>query len=408
MFRLDQKGISLPLVLAILGIVVANTFYFMNVDEDTKKQNIQRSSEVEENSEKIRLISYLSDSTICNKFFAAQYVPYSASTALKKGTEDFLAPGTLYASNSLKFSSYQIRETNPNAAPLPAPPALEKRYSLYVAYTIMDRKKTPPIATTKTKVLRLPLHIVFEGTPPNAANKIKTCFTDPTNDVDTITEAVKASCLGDGVLLVNSNPPECQHNQPDADCITGNKIFTGVTAGPGGSLTFSCGKPLNAGGGTGTDQCSTIPIKTLLNEIKTGDTFSCKSADNTCATGDLLVMAANGDHKCAKPCTSITLFNKMNPDGSPTCLDKPYTCPAGTFARTIHASGTADCEPYPVLNKSCSAGKFATDLDTSKSNGDAALKCAVYNKAKRCPVPSDETFVQSFATATPSCNYYNN
>lgn len=400
MLRLDQKGISLPLVLAILGIVVANTYYFMNLDQETKKQNIKRGAEIEDNTEKIRLISYLSDSTVCDQHFAGRTVPYTANTALAKNGVNFLETGPLYSRNSLQFFNYQIRETEPTAP-------LEKRYSLLVTYNIVDRSTTPPVATGKTKVIRLPLNLTFQGSPPSAGNPIKTCFTEPTSEIDTIKNVVNSSCFGDGVLLVNGNPPECQHNQPNISC-TGGKLFTGLTSVPAtGSLNFSCGKPINAGGSTGTELCSTTPIKTLLYEITIEDEYRCRSADNSCAQGDLLVMGAGGVHTCAKPCSSITLFNRMNSNGTSTCLAKPYVCPAGTYARTIYANGTADCQSYPILNKSCSAGRFATDIDPTKSNGDTALRCIVYNKVKGCAAPSDQTFVQSFSTVVPSCHLYN-
>lgn len=414
MFRFDQRGISLPLVLAMLGIVVANTYYFMNVDKETKNQNIKRSSEVEDNSEKIRLISFLSDSSTCTRIFENQNVPYTSTAPLSKKTEvltspgtfnyiNFLETGTLYARNSLKFVSYRIGLTDPTAS---SPPALEKRYSLFVTYTIMDRRPTVPVATLKNRVIRLPLNIVFKGTPPSASNQIKTCYTDPTNDGDTIANTVDSSCLGDGVLKVSGTPPECQHNQPDFSC-PGGKVFTGLTNNSAdGSFTFSCGKPVNAGGTTGTEQCSTTPIKTLLYEITNLDRFNCRSADNSCAQGDLLVMGAGGTHVCAKPCSAVTLFHSMNANGTPTCIAKPQSCPTNQYAKTIYDNGNVDCADYPILGKSCPAGKFATDIDPSKSNGDTAFKCVTLDKTKECPSPGVYTFVQSFTTPTPSCNTY--
>lgn len=434
MFRLDQKGISLPLVLAILGLVIANTYYFMDVEKSTKDQNIKRGAEIEDNSEKVRLASFLSDVNVCssineapvtgNEVFGGKTLatintlpaPGTPAVPLKKRGVNFLETAIqtgpnenpnfqpLYGRGSLKLLYYQIVVTNPAAE-------LSKRYSLQVTYSIINRANQL-LPTGKTKVIRLPIYIVFTG--GTSAGVIKTCFTEADNDLNTVTSAVTGACQGDTALL---NGLECQHEQIDKTCPV-NEVFTGVKvsdplAGPVATnkIEYKCGRPLNAGSIPPIMDCPTTPVRHLLGSVQDGDKFFCQTTDPTgCTNSQMFVMGAT-EPKCVQHCAANALLNSIDSTGYSNCFPRPDPCPPGEYAQQISAGGKVSCKQYTLVNKLCSPGMAARNINPTPNptgSGDTVLGCLPVTIGKKCAEPTTEaTFVQSFTVATSlSCHTY--
>lgn len=426
MFRLDQKGVSLPLVLAILGLVIANTYYFMDVEKNTKEQNIKRGAEMVDNSEKIRLASFLSDVNVCSStgvfkdktisVINTPPLPGQPVIPLKKGLYNFLesavqtGPPTdpkfkpLYGRGSLKLLRYEILAKPQPAAPAPLIPN-EKLYYLNVTYSIIDRSILQQ-ETGKTKVIRLPLYIVFNA--GNPTGNIETCFTEADEGLNTVTNAVTASCKGDTALLVDDGLIECQHEQTNQVC-SGSEALDGINFDPTTHKQgYTCAFPKNVGGTAGT-YCSTTPMMELLVELQSDDKFVCGTTDTGCE-GKMFVMGPASAPNCVTTCAVDQLFKSVNSAGTSTCIPRPKQCPVGKYTRTITANGDITCESYTVLDKTCSVGKVATEVDPtldSSVSGDAALGCRDITKDKVCPgVTAETTFVQSFATVTPTCKTF--
>jgi hypothetical protein len=418
MFRFDQKGVSLPLVLAILGLVIANTYYFMDVEKITKEQNIKRGSEIENNSEKIRLASFLADVSVCshpdvfgNRTLATINSPAGSVVPLKKTGANFLEPAVatgpapapnyqpLYSRGSLRFINYNITATSP------ANPELGKRYSLIVTYSIINRADQS-IPTYKTKVIRLPLYIVFNG--GTAAGVINTCYTEADEGLNTVSNAVDASCKGNTALYATVGLVECQHNQINKACLYGEGLIGVKVDSPTTKRQeYTCGHPQN-NGATGSN-CTETPIRELLGDLQNGDIFVCKTTDPSCPDGRMFVMGSAGAPVCVSYCAVNQLLKSVNSVGAPNCISRPSLCPVGEYTETITAGGSVGCKPYTLLNKTCSAGKVATDVDPtagSAASGDTVLNCQPITKDKDCATSTETTFVQSFATVTPTCNTY--
>jgi hypothetical protein len=434
MFRLDQKGVSLPLVLAILGLVIANTYYFMDVEKSTKEQNYKRSAELEDNSEKLRLASFLADVEVCSSTNTTPPIPPPGSgnfafggrtiteindTAgsvlpLKKKDIIFLQPATatgpasapnykpLYGRNSLRFLKYQIVLTNPA---LPATDS--KNYTLMVTYTIMDRL-TQVIPTNKTKIIRLPLYIVFElGNP---VGKIMTCYTEADESLGTVKATVDNTCFGDaatqGTNALNGLI-ECQHNIVNQECLK-SRVLVGVTTDAQHQEVFTCETPQNKANSSA--KCTQAPMREFLSDIKINDEFICRTTDTGCPDGQMFVMGPGAAPVCVSYCPLNTLFKGVGVSGSPDCIPRPEQCPTGEYTKEITTDGKVKCKPYTYLNKSCDPGWIATDLDIAageSATATAAFHCRLITKTKVCPEPTTiTTFVSSLATATPTCETY--
>lgn len=400
MSRLDQKGISLPLVLGIMGLIIANTYYFMDLGKSTKQLNVKRGAEIDDNSEKVRLATFLTDKNVCTSNFGSktistinQTVP--AQAALTKGGVNFLQLNGLYSRESLKLDSYSIIQTSTSAP-------IEKRYSFIATYKILNRDNAHT-ETTKRKVIRLPLYIIFSGGSPT--NAITNCYSEADKDLNTVSAAVTAACNGNTALLVNSGLYECQHNINEQTC---NGAVNGVSV-TSSTQNFSCAAPANIAG-NGTAVCPTTPIRQLMYEVTTTDLVKCDSTDNSCAPGDMLIMDAGNTPRCLKPCPSTQLLQMVASTGVPTCWERPALCAKGEYASEVKQDGSAVCEPYKIINKQCAALKLATDINPlGANNADAALGCTTYTKVKACPSPNKYKFVQSFATGnTPNCTTFAN
>jgi hypothetical protein len=434
MFRLNQKGVSLPIVLSILALVIANTYYFMDVQKNTKDQNIKRGAEIEDNTEKIRLASFLSDASVCssintppppagkeNDVFGGKTISQinlAGNNPLKKAGIEFLKTAIptgpankpnfqpLYGRGSLKLLHYEI-VANPQPA-LPAPQIpVEKLYYLKVTYTIVDRSDLQN-DTGKTKVIRLPLYLVFTAGNPN--NVINTCFTEADEGLNTVTNAVSESCKGTTARLVTNGLLECQHEQNDQTCAN-SEVLVGVKLtddNPSiGKQEYVCAYPKNAAVTAGI-YCS---AGELLSDLQINDKFVCSTTDPSCAPGQMFVMVgATIKPNCVQNCAANELFKSVGSSGVPTCIPRPKQCPVGQYTKTISKGGEITCEAYTVLNKTCSAGKVAADIDPTagaSASGDTALGCRVITKDKVCPGTTTETtFVQSLTSVTPACKTF--
>ena len=424
MLRLDQKGVSLPLVLAILGLVIANTYYFMDVEKSTKEQNIKRGSELEDNSEKLRLASFLSDVKVCssdnspalpalgvgNTGFGRRTIaeintlggPIGSEFSLKKDNIEFLKLGDVYARGSLKFLKYQIVLTNPSS-----PSAdISKNYSLLVTYSLVDRL-TKVASATRTKVIRLPLYIVFES--GNPANKIVTCYTEADETLGTVSTTVQKACNGTAALVgtnATNGLTECQHNINNQTC-TNSEVLIGVQANAN-KEDFVCGHPENKA--TTSQKCPQTPMREFLSDLRINDEFVCRSTETGCNDGQMFVMGASGSPVCVTNCNVNQLFKSVGASGTPNCLNRPDQCPVGQYSKEIRANGTVNCQPYTYLNKSCSPGYVATDVDIAageSASGDAAFHCRLITKKKVCAEPTTvTTFVRSLATVVPTCQTF--
>lgn len=410
MFRLDQKGVSLPLVLAIMGIVIANTYYFMSVEKSAKDQNIKRGTEIDDNSERIRVGAFLSDSTICTSNFGGKTISAintPGTTNLVKGSSPavpFLTTTDVYSRGTLKFTDYKISKVIPDTVPgIPE----GKRYAININYSIVDKSKG--ITTTKKKTIRIPFFMIL-----NPSSQITTCYTEADQNFETVNNAVTAACKGPTArLTIVDGLNECHHDVLPLQCPEGN-VINGIKIGDAGNtvtenrLQFLCGSPATVAAG-GTAKCAELPIKTFVSEILSTASVNCNTTDNNCSAGQYLMMGSGTAPICATGCSALDeMMVEMNSNGTARCVKRTSVCTKpNEYPKQINPDGTVVCTPYTIVNKKCLATELATDINPEAASESLMLGCKAFVKNKACPTPGVYTFVKDFQTsAIPGCSAY--
>lgn len=426
MFKFDQKGVSLPIVMIIAGIVGANIYYFAQLDKDATYNAAVQSSASAELSEKRRLTSLLTDTNVCSdplnfggKALANLVEPTASPTTsigfpLQTGGITFLAVGGQYVSkskiagnpaddvNTHTVVSYYLKDQSTPANPIPS---VEKRYALMVRYSISDKNLTqsinnnPNITTAagqsntnvqykKFVTIKIPLYLQL-----SAGNIVKCYASETSLSVETILEN---ACMGNNALITNSddgNKVSCEHKLVAQSCGAGN-VLKGMSL-VASEQQFSCGAI--------TGSCSTSPIQQFTGTVNTDGSLTCSAPDNGCAAGTALIMNG-GTPTCTTNCAATYIFNSFAASGIPVCYERFKPCPAGQFTSTVSSDGSVTCADIVYKNKDCGAGNYATDMNPTTPGNP--LTCTAYSKTKACAAPSSVTYVTSFTSVAPACKTF--
>lgn len=430
MFKLDHKGISLPIVLAVTGLIAANSYYFLLVQKDSNVKTAIVRTDLREDAEKRRLLASLSDYRICTQNFGTMSIDTlkqpttSGLTSIVKNGSTILKVGTNYTNDtgspsfqdnkagntsSLKVGRMYFHELDKVEATDVLPP-IEVRYSLVVEYDYLNQNLIQ--ASGKKIVISIPLYVEKDG-----ANKIVKCYSRPDNALSSIGlfDAIRASCQGNSVNSILTTPTQygCEHLVKTQNCTVTNEFLTGVSINSGNknAIEFSCGTYtstalINA-------ICPTTPNQYFAQKIDNSQ-VTCAMPDPCSGTpGGTLIAKAGGGFYCATKCPSASyVWNSPTtngagaPAGTPNCYERTYTCPPGKYAKSIFPDGTADCQDVFFKNISCGANEYATKFDTSTPA--APLGCTAYSRVKNCASGSQFTYMNALnGNPTSSCTTYN-
>lgn len=93
MLKMNQKGVSLPVVMLITALIAANSYYFISLNKNAKSTNVSQTTELKEEAEKRRIAAFLADYTVCNANFLGRSITAlknnSTMTSLSKNTVVF-------------------------------------------------------------------------------------------------------------------------------------------------------------------------------------------------------------------------------------------------------------------------------------------------------------------------------
>lgn len=421
MFKLNQKGVSLPIVMAVSALILANMVYFIELNKDSKKKNVLYGAHIAEQSEEGRIGAFLADLGVCTSNFAGvnpdSYTsasPFPSTKKLEKNTISFLEVGGKYLSNSHVVKNFyfysDLANTNDNT-----------KYSLVVVYDILDTgvadltmKSNIP---KKSSRVEIPLYIEKTGT------NIARCYARPYQDLattgSTVELAVQAACKTTALTPANqsntnnidvlNNLPsvaiqECLHNvAPDINMLCAqagmlNKL-TIDTNGGGNVLGFSC-QGLILTCPTNDQQL----FKTITNSSAAS---SCSTPTTPCSGGSAFIAAGSGSVACSQQCPSNRLWSSVDTTGNPTCYERSGSCPAGEYVKEVRADNTVVCNPVTHKNKYCTdtVNQYVTSINQNMYSGNPFTPCTNYSKVKtQCA--GRFNFVSNFGTPTPTCRTF--
>nr|BDT30084.1 hypothetical protein BHI3_35500 [Bacteriovorax sp. HI3] len=412
MFKLDQKGVSLPLVIGAAAIILANTYYFYEMNKNSTRDASFAKSEISEQSEQARIAAFLADLKVCSddNFKGRSLVSLTTpiSFSLKRGTPgvNFLEVGKSYGQDHYTVANYYLI-ADPNAV------SNELRYSLMVNYSLAKNatlnKGNLPKRTATAKV---PLFIQVDG-----SGNISRCYAVPDEDrtasSTAIEKAMQATCKVDtttnptptAYLRSSTSIAECVNNVKEGVCGTG-QVFNGMTiTGKTPTYTLGAENLLENSCAAYVNVCPTTPVQQVFRLIN-NSTPTCEVPENGGCTDAMMVKnSADADKiSCSQGCGTNQLYNRMNASGVPTCYNRQTPCPSGQYVKYINATGTVvTCEYIKYRDAYCTTSYYARDLDPNSASNP--LACEYYNKYKDCA--GTYGFVTSFSTVTPSCKTLN-
>ena len=433
-YLLSDRGVSLPIVLAVAAIIMANGYYFFAIDHSASTRTSTVKTILREDAEKKRLAANLSDFKVCTDTFkgysktalmnkttrAISQISKGGVVIIKEGTNFTTDTGSPAFNTNLgagqpqthRVKALYLVNTKPDQAIPSSDPAVEAtRYSLSVEFETRadgaDPTKTKQAINTnagKNQVLiNIPLYIEFSG-----ANVVK-CYARPdtATDLTGIFQAIASSCQGETASIVNSPNYGCDHKVKTIDCNANahdyiNRVYVDTSTGVN-VTAFSCSI-------LSTDCNATAGATQAVALNMTNSALVCAHPE-ACGAGTA-IMRNGTNMACSRTCKSDGLgneylFNSYNPaTNTLVCYERRYPCAPGTYASTIYPDGHADCSAIPYKNKDCGANAYATDFDTSY--GADVLKCSTYYRQRNCSNTDRYTFIRSLASdsTTASCVTY--
>lgn len=429
MFKVDQKGISLPIVLAVAAIIGANTYYFMTLQRTASINNAITGTDITEDAEKKRLLGILSDFDVCTKNFGGKSVSVlsdsttSASSTIspiKKGTTTVLEIGTDFRNNtgSPAFQDNTLRPTGLQQTlkvgkiyfnelkfdpDLPTDPPQQVRFSLRVEYDILADSSIQKMG--KKVVVSLPLYVELDSyptpIPPLDTRKVVRCYARPDNATTAtgLFQAIEASCLPTA-STAHLNTSGCSHSIEPIDCKAlapvGYKFMNTVGIdSTTNAITFKCGifEP------TSTDivtQCESGKIaQAVIDSV-----ISCNYPD-ACVGGGALLKNSGEGHSCLQKCPASQVWHSTDSSGNYDCYDRTEPCPAGEYAKSVDAlTGEPACQAIPNKNVSCTATQFAKNVNLGSAT---PLECAAFSKTQVCSSLPKFSYIRSFSVNPPDC-----
>lgn len=415
MFKLDQKGQTLPIVIGVTALILANTYYFMEIDKSATARNILAGSQVSEQTEQSRISSYLADFNVCSNSktgvgnFYGRNITTLQNTAglgfnLVKGATEFLAVNAKYVNETHKVTKFHLE-----ADPLIA--SDELKYSLMVYYTVINSRDDKPVVGTvykrsnikKTALIKVPLYIKTD-----ASGNIQDCYARPPQDTvansTTLEIVVTESCInpaaGPTVITAfvetGASIKRCFTNVTGIDCGGGLGLNNATVSGAVNTQGFTCNGM--------SSTCTTSPNQTGATAIVNSVPTCVEPRNGGCPAGSAMVKINDTTTACSTNCGANQLLNSINgATGAAFCYDRYYPCPSGQYAKTIAANGAVTCDYVKFRNVDCGNNYYATDLDPNDAS--TPLNCSYYSRVKSCAGVNN--FVQSFTAVTPYCrNFY--
>ncbi len=442
MFKLDQKGQSLPIVLGVTALILANTYYFLAVDKSSSARNKMTQTTIETQTEQSRISAYLADINACAKQTLLNGVPTGAGvgnffnkslatlsdtagmnfdliSSTATGAQTFLKKDERYARKTLKVTKYYLQPDDS----ISASATNEIRYYLVVEYQLKNPNDKEPYSdatdfpvnnTRKTSITKVPLVIqrVSAGD-----DRIINCYARPSTLADTnestssMSTAVREACKNPATpadtntAYLNTTSSAaiatCNHNIALPSCGAGMVLNSaGINQAAGVNFNrqeFTCAPLI-------TTPCAASPNPTVMNGV-INSVGQCASA-TSCGTGSMMIKNGATTFTCTTNCNIGTvaayqLFHSYNSSGTPTCYDlaRSVTCPAGQYAKSVNQNGVPTCEYIKYRNVSCPNSYFATDMDPV--NG---LNCQYLNKAKDCA--GSNNYIAHFAWTSTACKNF--
>lgn len=433
MFKLDQKGLSLPIVLAVAAIIGANSYYFLLTQKNTSVSTALTKTNIVEDAEKRRIAAVLSDYSVCTANFKDKVMDTlknssaSGITAITKSGINIIKVGTNFTNStgSPAFSSNvdhsspqpfsetsrvskiyitEVGETAPGVPPQQVRASLRIELETLASIAIGSSGK-------KIKVISIPLFVEFDSYPATIPSpdtrKVVRCYARPDTALtqNGLFDAIKNSCLTNGTSTTQITNAGCEHT------------LTPLTCGPKNNFLNSVGINLSTNAIEFTCAVFETDLPSLMNipcdpgkvaQAVVNSSLQCAYL-NACTSGPTMGSAmiktnAPAGYSCMQSCNSTDVWHATNTsgDGTSTCRPRLYNCAPGYYARNVKPNGDADCFPITTKNKACAVNEFATHFDTTSTTSDL-LHCAAFTKARTCPTSPKFSYITSLSSTTPAC-----
>lgn len=415
MFKLDQKGVSLPIVIGVAALILANSYYFLELNRSASKTGAITRSEISEQAEQARIAGALSDLTICasTSNFGGKALASLINTQIpfpiSRNGINILELNKSYSQDTHAVSRFHLESDSLISNP-------QLRYSLIIVY---DQARNVPNSISpkkgvakKTATVKIPMFIETDG-----SGLITRCYARPTENTiekQTAVElAVKYACINGSTTTplvfersasASSAISECVNNVQELTCGTGqvlNSVAVNIS-----SPTVPGSENRREGTCIGFNRaCATTPVLQFVQNIVSSN-LTCSDPANGGCSGALMIRNsgnANG-FSCSQTCsTTHQLFNSYNANGSANCLNTSTACSiSGQYATTVDSNGNVTgCAYVTYRNRWCTSPstQYATDIDPTTPSDP--FKCQSYTKTKDCP--GNYNYATSFTSTTIAC-----
>lgn len=415
MLKLDQRGMSLPIVIGVAALILANSYYFMSLNRSSQKTAIGTKTEVSEQSEQSRIAGALSDLNICTSSDnfggknLASMVGAQIPFPIKRNSINILELNKAYSKDTHVVSRFQLEgDSSISNAQL--------RYSLVVTYNAnnnvaagVNGKASLP---KRSAVVKVPLFIETDG-----SGNITRCYARPTQDTTANSTAVEIAVAQACVNGSSTTPlsfkrstagsaiAECVTNVEEKICGTG-QVFNGLGINTSNTGTPGSENRREASCLGYSALCTSSPVQLVATNISSSN-LTCSDPANGICTGSAMIRNSGSGSgiSCSTSCsTAHLLFNSYNANGSPNCLNATTSCPAGQYPTGVDSVGNVTgCAYVQYRGKSCGANQYATDIDPSDTANP--FKCAAYTRTRTCS--GTFNFATSFNTTGIGCTNYN-
>ena len=416
----NQAGVSLVMVLIALSLLGAGTTYIMKLSElNTVNSAISKTTILLE-IEKRRVSAILSNSQICTA-----NIPYFTTGPITTDIA-FLTTGVLAENIIQKNGLYYdktlnlIKISTGISASTPFP-GTAKQYELVLQYQSLHGNLS--FSGRMNTAIRIPMYMKV------VAGVITNCYTMAENsDIDS---AITANCSPTtpasntrAVLKrVNGVASECDNSisfvgANVSTCANMGTLFTGfklaAVAAPnsGNVLTFPIVAPYSSGLTGAGNSCTTGQSLYQLNSSN----ITCSSVGSStrdsdgvsalCMAGQLLWHNAGLSTTCgaAVNCPGVQQFVQTITTAGATCYSAPpVACGATQYASQFNP---LICKDLPVISGVCAAGKFGTSITRATGTAGGVLNCLSYNKTKACPTPTNTSFVYQLTAGGANCTQW--
>lgn len=450
MLKLDKKGQSLPIVLGVTALILANTYYFLAVNKTTSSRTKMTQTTIETQTEQSRISSYLADLNVCAKqtvtggvttgtglFYnrtitslsdRVNGIPFPLISSAATGSQTFLKVNDLYSKRTLQAKKFYLQ---PDTA-ISTSAVNEVRYNLIVEYELKNSINSALPANNTRKVTTTKIPLVIQRVSASD-DRIVNCYARPSTLADTVestssmSTAVRQACLNPEA----SSPTDT--NTAFLDLTTSAAIATcnfrmnfpalpapQIIVCPAGMVLKSAGishTPPNEGRqeftceALQTTVCPPSPNQAVLSGVV--DSVPVCGSPASCGTGSMMIKNGSNPSELTA-CTTNCNIGSPNPNvyqllhdyagnGTPSCIDlgRITPCPTGQYAQSVDANGVPSCDYIKYRNVSCPAGQFATDMDPI--NG---LRCQTLTIVKDCP--GQNNFAVTFVNPTIGCHDFTN